>query len=157
MSNVYKETSYSMCILLNILLSPEYSYEQTEKLCDISLYNSELSYISTSMPTLKEYSSMDKTTLQHQYLVYTKEILPHLARQHKWIVHFDHCFQRIILDNLFHMPWYNAVQERPAYKHLTDEQLAQALELAKEIEQKGNHYLILLNENSLHWRGKLKR
>ncbi len=93
-------------------------------------------------------------TLQDEYLAYTKNILPQLARQQKWVVYYDHCFQRIILDNLFRMRWYDAIEKRPAYKQLSYEQLQQAVSLAKDIEKYGNEYLRLLNAKSLEWRKK---
>ncbi len=93
-------------------------------------------------------------TLQEEYLVYTKNILPQLARQQKWVVYYDHCFQRIILDNLFQMRWYDAIERRPAYKQLSFEQLQQAVLLAKNIEKYGDEYLRQLNAKSLEWRKK---
>ena len=93
-------------------------------------------------------------TLQDEYLTYTKKILPQLARQQSWVVYYDHCFQRIILDNLFQMRWYDAIEKRPAYKHLSHEQLQQAISLAKDIEKYGDEYLRQLNAKSLEWRKK---
>lgn len=98
---------------------------------------------------------MDTTeTLQEEYLHYTKIVLPQLARQNKWVVSYDHCFQRIVLDNLFETCWYAAVKERPAYKHLSEVQLQQAIAIAKDIERYGNEYLRELNTKSLTWRKK---
>ena len=96
----------------------------------------------------------DITTLQEEYLTYTKYILPQLARQKKWVVYYDHCFQRIVLDNLFQMRWYDAIEKRPAYKQLSEEQLQQAIAIAKDIEKQGDTYLRQLNAKSLEWRKK---
>ena len=101
------------------------------------------------------YTMNDIETLRDEYLTYTKKILPQLARQHKWVVYYDHCFQRILLDNLFQMCWYDAIEKRPAYKQLSVEQLQQAITLAKSIEQCGDEYLRQLNTKSLEWRRKL--
>ncbi len=93
-------------------------------------------------------------TLQEEYLHYTKDVLPQLALQNKWVVSYGHCFQRIVLDNLFQTCWYNVVKERPAYKQLSEAQLQQAIAIAKDIERYGDEYLRELNTKSLTWRNK---
>jgi hypothetical protein len=98
---------------------------------------------------------MDTITLQEEYLTYTKKILPSLAQQHHWVVRYDHCFQRIILDTLFGACWYDKVKQRPAYKQLSSKQLQQALRIARDIERDGDEYLRQLNVQSLQWRNKL--
>ncbi len=96
----------------------------------------------------------DIETLRNEYLTYTNKILPQLALEHKWVVHYGHCFQRIVLDNLLGTCWYDAIEKRPAYKQLSQEQLQQAVALAKSIEQRGDEYLRELNAKSLEWRKK---
>ncbi len=98
---------------------------------------------------------MDTTTLQEEYLAYTKKILPNLAQQHHWVVYYDHCFQRIILDTLFGACWYDNVPKRPVYKQLSEEQSQQAINIARDIERNGDEYLRQLNTRSLQWRNKL--
>lgn len=89
-----------------------------------------------------------------QYLRLTREELPRLARTpgRQWPVREDHCFQRIVLDTICGGVWYDHL-ERPAYRHLTRDQAAQAVALAQDIA-KGRADLAALNQQSLVWRGK---
>ncbi|WP_298859955.1 hypothetical protein [uncultured Sulfitobacter sp.] len=86
----------------------------------------------------------------------TKEIMPDLARttHRHWPVGNDHCFQRIVLDTLCCGVWYDHIP-RPAYKHLTREQAAQAVHLCDQIIS-GEVDLAFINDQSLIWRGKEK-
>jgi hypothetical protein len=95
--------------------------------------------------------------LRHQYLELTNCVLPKLAQTRSFPVQYNHCFQRIILDNLFGCCWYNALstQQKPAYKQLTEAQLEQAISLANNIIAQPDAYLYQLNQNSLDWRKKL--
>lgn len=92
--------------------------------------------------------------LVSRYMTLTKEIMPHLARttHTHWPVRNDHCFQRIVLDTLCGGVWYDHIT-RPAYKHLTRAQAAQAVRLCDDIIS-GDADLALLNHQSLIWRGK---
>ena len=92
--------------------------------------------------------------LVSRYLVLTKEIMPHLARRSHphWPVCNDHCFQRIVLDNLCGGVWYDWLP-RPAYKNLTHDLAAKAVDLCNKIIL-GDIDLVVLNEQSLKWRGK---
>ena len=92
--------------------------------------------------------------LVSRYLVLTKEIMPHLARRSHphWPVCNDHCFQRIVLDTLCGGVWYDWLP-RPAYKNLTHDQAAKAVDLCNKIIL-GDIDLLVLNDQSLKWRGK---
>ena len=92
--------------------------------------------------------------LVSRYLVLTKEIMPHLARRSHphWPVCNDHCFQRIVLDTLCGGVWYDWLP-RPAYKNLTHDQAAKAVDLCNKIIL-GDIDLVVLNNQSLKWRGK---
>lgn len=94
--------------------------------------------------------------LRNQYLELTNHVLPHLATSRRFPVRYNHCFQRIILDNLFGRCWYEVLerQREPAYKQLTEAQLEQAIALANNIITQPNSYLQQLNRNSLNWRSK---
>jgi hypothetical protein len=96
------------------------------------------------------------TQLRTRYLELTNQILPNLAASRHFPVRYNHCFQRIILDNLFGCCWYEVLerQREPAYQQLTEEQLEQAIELANTIIAQPNTYVQQLNQNSLRWRGK---
>ena len=96
----------------------------------------------------------EKDTLIATYTHLTKEVLPSLARndQTDWPVSEDHCFQRIVLDHVCGGVWYEHL-DRPANKHLTDDQAQRAVELCKNIIE-GRADLKQLNQQSLIWRGK---
>lgn len=88
------------------------------------------------------------------YMHLTKTVFPSMARsgERDWPVHEDHCFQRIVLDTICGGVWYDHL-DRPAYKHLTNEQAQRAVELCKDIIE-GRADLKQLNQQSLIWRGK---
>jgi len=74
----------------------------------------------------------DYEDLVKKYLEMTSKTLPKLARERKFVVHFDHCFQRIILDNIFGDCWYKKLDKhKTAYKQLSKAQLKQAIGLAE--------------------------
>ena len=98
----------------------------------------------------------EKDTLIATYMHLTKEVLPSLAKSdlRDWPVSEDHCFQRIVLDHVCGGVWYEYL-DRPAYKHLTDDQARTAVKLCQDIA-KGHSDLQQLNQQSLIWRGKRK-
>ncbi|CAA9588306.1 hypothetical protein AVDCRST_MAG81-4384 [uncultured Synechococcales cyanobacterium] len=96
---------------------------------------------------------MTKEALIQEYLRLTKTVLPQKARESRWILTQDHCFQRVILDSLFQDCWYYYL-DKPAYQHLTEIQLINAIFAANQILASGNEYLKSLNCQSLKWRGK---
>lgn len=99
---------------------------------------------------------MNRDDLITAYVHLTRAVLPARAGQEQWVVRADHCFQRIILDNVVGDMWRTIlIQKRPAYRQLSDDQLRQAVELAQQIDREGNGLLSQLNHNSLRWRGKL--
>lgn len=96
--------------------------------------------------------------LQDRYIELTRTLLPARARIGKWIVQEDHCFMRIILDQLFEGCWYDHLDRRlVAYKQLTDEQLTRAIAIAEQLMVGDAELLRRLNNASLEWRGKLAR
>lgn len=85
--------------------------------------------------------------------------LPSLAKtkdpvQEKWPVNLDHCFARIILDNVIgkDRPW-NKVLKSPAYKNMDEQQLRDAIALGEKLAT-GEENLVALDEKSLAMRGK---
>ena len=72
--------------------------------------------------------------LINDYMHLTKTVLPSMARSGEcdWPVREDHCFQRIILDTICGGVWYDHLQ-RPADKHLTNNQPQRAVELCQDI------------------------
>ncbi|BAU13703.1 hypothetical protein LEP3755_42440 [Leptolyngbya sp. NIES-3755] len=102
---------------------------------------------------------MDRLTqLRNQYLELTNRELPSLASARKFPVRYNHCFQRIILDNLFDRCWYEVLERKriPAYQQLSEAQLESAIALANQIIAQPNSFLEQLNQNSLKWRGHQK-
>ena len=89
-----------------------------------------------------------------RYIKLTKEVMPKMARDKvfQWPVQNDHCFQRIVLDNICNGSWYEYLG-RPAYKHLSGDQALKAVKLCEDIIS-GNADLHALNRRSLIWRGK---
>ncbi len=102
--------------------------------------------------------TMDRLTqLQNRYLELINKVLPQIAKKRQFPVKFNHCFGRIILDNLFGCCWYEVLERKQgsAYKQLTEEQLSKAIALAEAMIAQPNEYIVQLNYNSLRWRGKL--
>ena len=91
--------------------------------------------------------------LRQQYLHRINIELPALAKKTRLPVRFNHCFARIILDNLFEDCWYNHLsRQKPAYQQLTETQLKQAIYIADQMLE--NPLTVTqLNNNSLRWRG----
>ena len=84
----------------------------------------------------------------------TRVVLPDLAcrPETNWPVVNDHCFQRIVLDAICGGVWYDRIA-RPAYKHLSTAQAAEAVSICRAIIA-GDADLQALNRRSLKWRGK---
>ena len=101
---------------------------------------------------------MEVEALRSQYSELIDRKLPQEAKKRDFPVRFNHCFARIILDNLFQCCWYEALDRKKgtAYKQLSEEQLTKAIALAEEIINSPDVYIRELNQNSLRWRGKLK-
>lgn len=95
------------------------------------------------------------TQLRAQYLQLINTDLPQKARHTQMPVRFNHCFARIVLDNLFESCWYNHLSRKEAaYKQLNQQQLERAIALANTILDDPEK-AVQLNRNSLSWRGKL--
>jgi hypothetical protein len=88
------------------------------------------------------------------YLHFTRHTLPALAQRITcdWPVGDDHCFQRIVLDNVCQGVWHHTLK-KPACQHLDTAQAQQAVALCRAIcaDKVDLHQL---NHNSLRWREK---
>ncbi|RDC60242.1 Methylated-DNA--[protein]-cysteine S-methyltransferase [Alteripontixanthobacter maritimus] len=91
--------------------------------------------------------------LVESWFVLTRETMPALAREREWPVRFDHCFQRILLDNAVGAKWRDQIAS-PAYRNASDAQLKRAIALG-EAAVADEEDLAELNRRSLAWRGKL--
>jgi hypothetical protein len=110
-----------------------------------------------------DIKSMSSTAeLIQEYLTLTRDVMPLLAQQikvehskgstKKWPVEHDHCFQRIVLDNICEGAWYEFITS-PAYQHLNATQAKAAVLLCRRIIN-GQVNLTQLNQRSLNWRQK---
>lgn len=97
----------------------------------------------------------DREALVARWFAMTRREMPAVARDRKWPVHADHCFQRILLDNACEGAWRNAITP-PAYLNASDAILERAIALG-EMALLGEEDLAELNRRSLAWRGKLPR
>lgn len=97
--------------------------------------------------------SMDE--LHAEWMDLTKHVLPALAKARGYPIRFDHCFMRVILDHLFQDCWYNHLK-KPAINNMTEEQLRQAIEIARGIRDNILD-VVELNNASLIWRKKKRK
>jgi len=95
----------------------------------------------------------DISDLREEYDRTVNERLPESAQDSEgWPIHLDHCFGRVVLDNLFEDEWYSHVDGRPAYENLSPEELREAIGIADRMLAGGQPVVEELNENSLRWR-----
>ncbi|MGB3711937.1 MAG: GCN5-related N-acetyltransferase, partial [Erythrobacter sp.] len=57
--------------------------------------------------------------LEAKWFELTRSMMPAIAKERDWPVRFDHCFQRILLDNACGGPWRDHI-EAPAYANASD-------------------------------------
>ena len=96
---------------------------------------------------------MDREGLVSHWFELTRERMPALATERGWPVRFDHCFQRILLDNALGAKWSDHIAS-PAYKNAPVRVLRDAVDLGEACAA-GRADLAALNRLSLEWRGKL--
>ena len=97
---------------------------------------------------------MDREKLVEEWFALTREEMPSLAGERRWPVRFDHCFQRILLDNAVGAKWAEVIAA-PAYRNADQHILERAIALGREAIA-GEADLSDLNRKSLAWRGKLR-
>lgn len=98
-----------------------------------------------------------KNFMEDLITTYKRLINIELPAKYQSPVHFNHCFNRIILDWLFNDCWYNHLsRKQTAISQLTREQLQSAIARMNEWLQ--NHELLYADNNrSLNFRKKIKR
>jgi len=80
----------------------------------------------------------DITDRRERYRELVGERLPKTAQQAgTWPIDEDHCFARVVLDNVFEDEWYDHVGGRPVYKHLSPDELTAAISLAERLLEQG--------------------
>ena len=99
----------------------------------------------------------DLSDLRAEYKEKVTQELPERAQNSDgWPIHLDHCFGRVVLDTLFGDEWYDYVDGRPAYEHLSQDELQDAIDIADRMLEEGRPAVEKLNHNSLEWRDKLE-
>lgn len=79
---------------------------------------------------------------------------PEVARRNEYPIVRNHCFLRVVYDNLFLAKWQSVLDaKKPAIHQLDETQLRRAVEIGLEVIADLDHCQIL-NERSLRWRGK---
>ena len=99
---------------------------------------------------LPELPGTERERLAARWLHLTRAVLPGMAGAQRWPIRFDHCFMRVCLDNALGRPWHEVVR-RPAVRHLSAEQLQEAVAVAERIAADPDS-LPGLNTASLAWR-----
>lgn len=98
----------------------------------------------------------EKSELKTRLLELVRTELPTVAKRKQYPIRFDHCFLRVIYDNLFDAPWRTVLHEnRAAIYQLTEVQLKQAIALAENMLE-DRECCVQLNQKSLLLRGKRK-
>ena len=96
--------------------------------------------------------------LQQRWLALARRELPTRARAERWPLRLDHCFMRVVLDEVCDGRWYDHVAGRPAYRHLGPERLRAAVALAERLASEppdaAEALLRELDAASLRRRGK---
>ncbi len=97
----------------------------------------------------------DLSALRAEYDRKVHHVLPERARASgDWPIQADHCFARVVLDTLFRDVWYDHVDGRPAYEHLSRTELESAIDIAETMLEGGRPTVADYNANSLRWRGE---
>jgi len=91
----------------------------------------------------------DLSALRREYRRLVDTALPRAAEEgEEWPVCRDHCFARIVLDDVFEGVWYDHVGGRPAYEHLSASELRAAIATAERLLEDGPSLARELNRNS---------
>ncbi len=98
---------------------------------------------------------IDRRSLEQKYLALVELYLPQAARRYGWPIHEDHCFARVILDNLCGDIWYRYFK-KPAYRNIPTELLEQAVQMAEQFLKEPN-LLVEANQRSLSYRSNPNR
>ena len=105
------------------------------------------------MPNAPE-ASPEVLALRARLLALANDEFPAAAKTGGYPVRFNHCFLRIVYDNLFGAQWQTVLPKgKAAYKQLNAGQLADAIELGERVIADPETCRVL-NDRSLAWRGK---
>ena len=106
----------------------------------------------------------DIAALRDELRHLANERFPAVAKTGDYPVRFNHCFLRIVYDNLFGAQWQTvlpnpkdrASKGQPAYKQLDGAQLTRAIEIGHAVIESPEECR-RLNDLSLAYRGKSRR
>ena len=94
-----------------------------------------------------------KAHLRHQ----ANHTFPEVARREGYPIVMNHCFLRVVYDNLFGQKWQEVLDpKKPAIHQLSETQLRRAVALGNEVIA-DRATCEILNERSLAWRGKSRK
>lgn len=117
--------------------------------------------VATSPAPVDASLPVPATTTSHaalveEYLRLTKVDLPQRAAVERFPIRFDHCFQRVALDNAFSGCWYDFLDRKkgPAIKQIDTQTLARAVAACRRMTSEGSEAVRELDAASLRWRGK---
>lgn len=103
----------------------------------------------------RTFDGVDIGALRATYLRKVNQELPAQAREAgDWPITEDHCFARVALDNAFGDRWDAHVDGRPAYEHLSADELEAAVAVADAMLDEGRPAVEHYNDRSLAWRGE---
>ena len=97
----------------------------------------------------------DGDHLRAEYLRLVRRALPAAATAGGgWPIRLDHCFMRVVLDDVVGRRWTDAIDRRrgPAYRQLTDDQLRRAIAVAESMLSGGPDRARELDRQSLRFR-----
>lgn len=81
----------------------------------------------------------------------TERALPRMATRKDWPLTYSYAYKRILYDAVLGGAWHKYIA-KPAYRHLTTEQMQMAVDLAKRIIQEGLPLVEELLRRSNNWR-----
>ncbi|CAH0999992.1 hypothetical protein LEM8419_01205 [Neolewinella maritima] len=95
--------------------------------------------------------------LKEQLRAQANQTFPTVARRDGYPIVMNHCFLRVVYDNLFQRKWQEVLDpKKPAIHQLSETQLRRAIELGNEVVA-DRSACEMMNMRSLEWRGKSPR
>ncbi len=96
----------------------------------------------------------DLEALKDQLRQQANHTFPAVARREGYPIVMNHCFLRVVYDNLFERKWQEVLDaKKPAIHQLDETQLRRAIALGNEVIA-DRATCEIMNARSLAWRGK---
>ena len=97
---------------------------------------------------------MDRAALRAALLRQANETFPAVARREGYPIVFNHCFLRVVYDNLFGEKWQRVLNpKKPAIDQLDETQLRRAIALGEQVIA-DRATCEMLNETSRRYRSR---